>query len=109
MSVGAHVEDLTRVGDVELTPPPPVQGGASEGAVTSGNYSTTTEATPISEGAAWSLHAVRKPAPDPADQVATEAERLRLQHIADRAEAAKEAVFDGHVDDALNMTRDQAS
>lgn len=108
VSVGVHVQDLTRVWAVEVTPPPPVEAAPSD-AVTSGNYTATVEAAPIAVGAAWSLHASRKPAPDPIDTATTEAERLRLQHIADKAEAAKQAVFEEHVDDALNMAQDQAS
>jgi hypothetical protein len=108
VSVGVHVEDLTRVWDVQVTPPPPVEAAPSE-AVTSGNYSTTVEATPIAVGAAWSLHASRKPVPDEPDADAEEAERLRLQAIVSDAYGALEAAFEEHVDDALNMTQDQAS
>ena len=109
VSVGVHVEDLMRVWDVQVTPPPAPSVDPSPDAVTSGNYSTTVEATPIAVGAAWSLHASRKPVADEPSADAEEAERLRGATFLNEAYAAKEAAFEEHVDDALNMAQDQAS
>ena len=102
VSVGVHVDDLTRVWDVQVTPPPVVEAAPSE-AVTSGNYSTTLEATPIGVGAGWLVHESRKPVPDPPDADAAEAERLRVQAVVNDAYAAKEEAFEEHLSDALDI------
>ena len=107
VSVGVHVEDFTRVWEVEVTPPPPQRGAPSE-AVTSDNYSTTVEATPIAVGAAWSLQASRKPVPDKAGSDATEAERQRLQEIATRDDATRREAFEDHLTDALGILHGEA-
>jgi hypothetical protein len=103
VSVGVHVDDLTRVWDVELTPPPPLVGVAPSGAVTSENYATTVEATPIAVGAAWSLHASRKPVPDEPSADVVEAERLRVQAVVNGADKAREEAFEDHLTDALGI------
>jgi hypothetical protein len=103
VSVGVHVDDFTRVWDVEVTPPPPAQEAAPSEAVTSDNYLSTVEATPIAVGAAWSLHASRKPAPEGADADAEEAERLRIQAVMNRVDELKEAAFEDHLTDALGI------
>lgn len=102
VSVGVHVDDFTRVWDVQVTPPPAERGAPSE-AVTSGNYSTTVEATPIAVGAAWSLQASRKPAPEQSDADTKEAERQRLQEIATRDDATRREAFEDHLTDALGI------
>lgn len=103
VSVGVHVDDFTRVWDVQVTPPPAPSVNPSPGAVTSENYPTTVEATPIAVGAAWSLHASRKPPPDEPSAEAAEAERLRVQAFLNEAYAAKEAAFEDHLTDALGI------
>lgn len=103
VSVGVHVDDLTRVWDVQVTPPPAPSVDPSPDAVTSENYSTTVEATPIAVGAAWSLQASRKPVPEDPGADATEAERQRLQEAATRADAAKQEAFEDHLTDALGI------
>lgn len=103
VSVGVHVEDLTRVWDVQVTPPPAPSANPSPDAVTSDNYSTTVEATPIAVGAAWSLQASRKPVPGTPDAGAVEAERLHLQAVTNGGAKAREDAFEDHLTDALGI------
>lgn len=103
VSVGVHVEDLTRVWDVQVTPLPAPSVNPSPDAVASGNYSTTVEASPIVEGVAWSMQESRKPVPEQSDADVKEAEKQRLQGLMNHVHAQREAAFEDHLTDALGI------
>ncbi|HET6353400.1 hypothetical protein [Streptomyces sp.] len=60
VSVGVHVDDLTAVWDVQLTPPPGKVNNHSPGPVTSDNYPTTPRVTVTAEGAQITITPARE-------------------------------------------------
>lgn len=107
VSVGVHVDDLTSVWDVQVTPPPPATGDPSPAGLTSDNYPTTTrlEKSP-GEGMTIVYPSGGPPAPAPAAED-EEADRQRLQDPANRATAAREEAFEDHLTDALSILREE--
>lgn len=58
VSTGVHVDDLTAVWDVHVTPPPVTERDPSPAGVTSDNYPTTPSVTTTAEGALVTIHVV---------------------------------------------------
>jgi hypothetical protein len=104
-SVGVHVDDLTHVWDVGVTPPPPPSGGPSREAVSRDNYPTTLADSPAPAPSEKGMM-IKTPESSVTDE---EAERLRLQDYVNRVDAAKQAAFEEHFTDALGILDDQAS
>lgn len=60
VSVGVHVDDLTAVWDVHVTPPPAPSESPSPGGLTSDNYPTTPRVTVTAEGAQVTITPARE-------------------------------------------------
>lgn len=108
VSTGVHVDDLTAVWDVQVTPPPPREQPLP-GDNAAGNYPTTPRITQSpGEGMTIIYASEDRPATAfPAEDM--EAERLRLQALVNRAYAARDAAFEDPLTDALGILREEVN
>ena len=109
VSIGVHVEDLTRVWDVQVTPPPPPSADPSPDGLTSDNYPTTPRVA-RSPGEGMTIIYPTGGTPAAAPQAEDEeAERQRVQAVVNRIVRARDEAFEEHLTDALDVLRGEPS
>lgn len=107
VSTGVHVDDLTSVWDVQLTPPPAQERPLPDGNA-AGNYPTTPRITQ-SPGEGMTIIYASDDTPAASPPADTDAERLRLQDIVNRAATERAAAFEDHLTDALGILREEVN
>jgi hypothetical protein len=107
VSTGVHVDDLTAVWDVQVTPPPPQEQPLPEG-IAAGNYPTTSRIVQSPGEGMTIIYAADGPAAAPTVED-MEAERQRLQDSVNRVYAAREEAFEDHLADALAILREEVN
>jgi hypothetical protein len=105
VSVGVHVDDLTHVWDVGVTPPPLPSEGPSREAVTRENYPTTSAEGPAPRLPEKGMM-IKAPESSAAEE---EAQLQRLDAVMSAVAERREQEYEQHIDEALGILDDQAS